>query len=60
MVGQLHFLHCHLSFIFKKSLTRAHLAIIVEWQPQTIIMSHGLIVDQDADVFLKRSFSWLR
>ena len=48
-----------ISFMFSKSKARTHLSVIYGWQPEVVIMSHGLIVDQDAEAFLKRSFNWL-
>ncbi|GLS90093.1 hypothetical protein GCM10007916_11600 [Psychromonas marina] len=48
-----------LSFMFAKSQARQQLSIIFAWQPKMVIMSHGIIVEQDAHAFLKRSFSWL-
>lgn len=49
-----------LSFIFSKFLARQHLSQILSWKPNMIIMSHGLIVEKDAQVFLRHSFAWLR
>ncbi|MBY4678978.1 DUF4336 domain-containing protein [Marinobacterium arenosum] len=48
-----------LSFMFGKTAARAHLETILAWQPARIIMAHGLIVEEDAVGFLRRSFSWL-
>jgi hypothetical protein len=48
-----------LSFMFSKSRARAHMSVIYGWQPEVVIMSHGVIIEQDAKAFLKRSFSWL-
>ncbi|MEI6896301.1 MAG: DUF4336 domain-containing protein [Psychromonas sp.] len=48
-----------LSFMFSKPQARTHLSVIYDWQPKVVIMSHGVIVEQDAEAFLKRSFSWL-
>lgn len=48
-----------LSFLFSKSEARAHMEKILSWQPQTIIMAHGLVVISEAESFLRRSFSWL-
>lgn len=49
-----------LSFVFHKAKARRHLNKIMEWKPKTIIMAHGLIVKEDADAFLRRSFAWLK
>ncbi|WOT06835.1 DUF4336 domain-containing protein [Shewanella youngdeokensis] len=48
-----------LSFIFNLGEARRHLSVILSWQPKIIVMSHGQIIEQDAESFLKRSFSWL-
>lgn len=48
-----------LSFMFGKSHAREHLAVIFGWQPDMIVMSHGLIVESEAQEFLERSFRWL-
>lgn len=48
-----------LSFMFSKSRARNHISVIYGWQPEVVIMSHGVIVDEGAGAFLKRSFSWL-
>ncbi len=49
-----------LSFAFKKLDARSHLTAILEWQPKSIVMAHGLIIEHEATAFLKRSFSWLQ
>ncbi|WJV52986.1 DUF4336 domain-containing protein [Prodigiosinella aquatilis] len=48
-----------LSFMLNKSEARQHMEKILNWHPQTIIMAHGLIIDHDAEPFLRRSFHWL-
>nr|WP_086939985.1 DUF4336 domain-containing protein [Thaumasiovibrio occultus] len=48
-----------LSFVFGKSTARAHINRIISWRPSAIVMSHGEIIEQDAEHFLKTSFSWL-
>ncbi len=48
-----------LSFMFSKPQARKHLEVLFAWRPKTIIMSHGLIVQQNAVSFLTRSFKWL-
>ncbi|MBY5947744.1 DUF4336 domain-containing protein [Photobacterium rosenbergii] len=49
-----------LSFAFNKTEARSHLSVILGWQPEIVVMSHGLIIEQDAVDFLKRSFGWLQ
>ncbi|EGM68695.1 DUF4336 domain-containing protein [Shewanella sp. HN-41] len=48
-----------LSFMFAKQQARTHLVKMLAWEPQRIVMAHGLIVEQDAKAFLQRSFAWL-
>lgn len=50
-----------LSFFFSKNQARQHVKRILAWKPQKIVMSHGVIVEQEAEAFLKRSFpsSWM-
>lgn len=48
-----------LSFVFHKSRARRSFAVIMDWQPQRLVMAHGCIVRQDATRFLTRSFQWL-
>lgn len=48
-----------LSFMFAKQQARTHLAKMLAWQPQRIVMAHGVIVEQDAMAFLQKSFAWL-
>lgn len=48
-----------LSFIFSKQEARAHIEKILGWHPRIIIMAHGLIVNSEADLFLRKSFNWL-
>jgi len=48
-----------LSFYFSKAKAREHLRTIKAWQPETIVMAHGCMIEQDAQVFLDKSFSWL-
>lgn len=44
---------------FKKAAVKPHIEHIRQWHPDRIIMSHGEIVAQDAEVFLQRSFRWV-
>ncbi|BEU03656.1 hypothetical protein OAG1_24560 [Agarivorans sp. OAG1] len=48
-----------LSFMFGKAKARQHLTQILNWQANTLVMSHGEIIHEDATNFLKRSFRWL-
>lgn len=48
-----------LTFQFNKAEAKAHMARILAWQPQRIVMAHGEMIEQDADTFLRRSFNWL-
>ncbi|ASA57660.1 DUF4336 domain-containing protein [Vibrio gazogenes] len=48
-----------LSFMTGKATARAHLKKILSWHPKTIVMAHGVIVTEDAEKFLRRSFRWL-
>jgi len=46
-----------MTFRDKQALGKS-LARILAWQPKRLIMSHGLIVEPDAEDFLRRSFKW--
>ena len=48
-----------LSFIFGKKQARKSLAIMMGWNPQKIIISHGECIYSDAIKFLERSFAWV-
>lgn len=48
-----------LSFMFGKADARKHLARLLSWKPQQLIMAHGEIVTENADEFLQQSFKWL-
>lgn len=39
---------------------RAHIEHILAWQPERIVMAHGVLIESNADAFLRRSFRWLR
>lgn len=47
-----------LSFYGHKQEVRQHIEQLLAWQPQRIVMAHGVIVDNDAEAFLRRSFAW--
>ncbi|MGR5145272.1 DUF4336 domain-containing protein [Photobacterium alginatilyticum] len=44
---------------FKKPVVRVHVQLLLNWQPERIIMAHGEIVEHQAVSFLKRSFKWV-
>ncbi|GGB20025.1 DUF4336 domain-containing protein [Agarivorans gilvus] len=48
-----------LSFFFHKAEAAQHFKQMLAWQPQKVVMAHGLVIEQDAQAFLSRSFSWL-
>ncbi|OLQ90817.1 hypothetical protein BIY21_02050 [Vibrio ponticus] len=48
-----------ITFMFNKPLAREHLAQIIAWQPERIILAHGKIIESNAVAFLQRSFGWL-
>ncbi|WP_136255119.1 DUF4336 domain-containing protein [Onishia niordana] len=48
------------SFYFNKLEARRHLERILSWEPKIIVISHGMIIKENADEFLRRSFNWLR
>lgn len=49
-----------LSFLFSKNKARQHLDKLLAWQPKTIVMAHGKIIDKEAEAFLNHSFRWLK
>ncbi|WP_440057049.1 DUF4336 domain-containing protein (plasmid) [Pseudoalteromonas sp. T1lg65] len=49
-----------LTFMFNKETARQHAQKIMAWQPDIVIMSHGMIVTDNAGGFLARAFNWLR
>lgn len=49
-----------LSFTFHKQEARQHLATMVGWQPQQVVMAHGEWIRDNGVAFLQRSFHWLR
>lgn len=48
-----------LTFQFHKKIAREHMLTILSWHPQRIIMSHGEIIESQAESFLVDSFGWL-
>ena len=44
---------------FKKPVVRVHVQLLLNWQPERIIMAHGEIVEHQAVSFLKHSFKWV-
>ncbi|MCP8897810.1 DUF4336 domain-containing protein [Gilvimarinus xylanilyticus] len=49
-----------LSFWRGKDQARRCLAMILAWQPERIVISHGECVFENAQDFLRRSFAWLK
>ncbi|GGY47611.1 hypothetical protein GCM10011297_20540 [Bacterioplanes sanyensis] len=47
-----------LTFYGHKSEIRSHIEQLLSWQPQRIVMAHGVIVHEQAEAFLRRSFAW--
>jgi len=47
------------TFVFNKAKARASLQIMTNWNPKKIIISHGECIEDEALIFLKKSFSWL-
>lgn len=52
-------LEWRVSFIRKKR-ARAALGTVLRWEPERVIMAHGVCVDRGAVHFLEKSFRWLR
>lgn len=48
-----------LSFVFGKKEAKKSLSIIMEWEPENIVISHGECIFGNGQEFLKRSFSWV-
>jgi len=49
-----------LSFLFGKKRASICLDKMISWHPSKIIISHGECIFDDADAFLKKSFSWIK
>ncbi|ASP38476.1 hypothetical protein CHH28_07225 [Bacterioplanes sanyensis] len=47
-----------LTFYPHKDEIRQHIEQMLAWQPQRIVMAHGVIVQSDAEAFLRRAFAW--
>lgn len=47
------------SFYLNKSEIRRHIETILSWKPKKIILAHGLIIEEHAEDFLRKSFNWL-
>lgn len=47
-----------LTFVGNKNLVREHVEQIIDWHPQTIIISHGDIFTENGVEEIKRAFSW--
>ncbi|MDI4636098.1 MULTISPECIES: DUF4336 domain-containing protein [Halomonadaceae] len=48
------------SFYLNKAEIRRHIETILSWKPEKIILAHGLIIEENAEDFLRQSFNWLR
>ncbi|MFC3022441.1 DUF4336 domain-containing protein [Vibrio zhugei] len=48
-----------MSFMFGKAQAREHLARMLAWEAEILVMSHGEIVTERTDTFLERAFHWL-
>ncbi|PIE47909.1 MAG: hypothetical protein CSA42_01350 [Gammaproteobacteria bacterium] len=48
-----------LSFYFRKKEARKHIEKILSWKPKKIILSHGEMIQENAEEFLRRSFQWV-
>ncbi|MCG7533933.1 DUF4336 domain-containing protein [Pseudoalteromonas sp. OOF1S-7] len=48
-----------LSFIFHHDTARAHLAVMLDRAPKHLVMSLGLIIEENAVAFLHHAFEWL-
>lgn len=48
-----------LSFMFGKREARSHLEHMLGWQPRSVVMAHGEVIENEGVDFLKKSFSWL-
>lgn len=48
------------SFYPKKGEARRHIERILSWKPKIIILSHGLIIEENAEDFLRESFRWVK
>ena len=49
-----------LTFLRRHDTARQCLQTILSWQPDTVVMCHGLPVRDNAPAFLKSAFVWLR
>tara|TARA_B100000700_G_scaffold123586_1_gene138319 strand:- start:27021 stop:27716 length:696 start_codon:yes stop_codon:yes gene_type:complete len=48
------------SFYLNKGEIRRHIETVLSWKPEKIILAHGLIIEENAEDFLRQSFNWLR
>jgi hypothetical protein len=51
-------LEWRLSFI-KRSLARAEIQKIINWNPDNVIMAHGRYIQGNGTDYIKNAFSWL-
>lgn len=47
------------TFLFGRATARRCLERMLAWQPERIILAHGLCIETDGTAFLQRSFRWL-
>ncbi len=47
-----------LSFLFGKKRLREAVDTMIGWQPERIVVSHGLNVEEDAVGYLRKAFDW--
>lgn len=48
-----------LSFVFGKKEAKKALSIMIGWEPENIVISHGECIFGNGLEFLQRSFSWI-
>ncbi|MGR6874352.1 hypothetical protein ACU6U9_19080 [Pseudomonas sp. HK3] len=48
------------SFYPKKAEARRHIKHILNWKPNAIILAHGLVIEDNAEDFIKKSFKWVK
>ncbi|XKE44489.1 DUF4336 domain-containing protein [Halomonas organivorans] len=49
-----------LTFLGHRRTARAHLEALLDWAPERLILSHGRLIEHDAQTYLIRAFHWLR
>ncbi|PIE37759.1 MAG: hypothetical protein CSA54_00765 [Gammaproteobacteria bacterium] len=48
------------SFFLRKREARRHVQRMLAWKPKKIVLSHGEIIEENAEEFLRRSFRWVK